>query len=71
MENNIEDEIEKEKTLIFLIPEIIALLGGIISAVLIALPTSYLLIEVANFTPIQSWARQPQFRCVTRNSYGS
>jgi RsiW-degrading membrane proteinase PrsW (M82 family) len=52
MENNIEDEIEKEKTLIFLIPEIIALLGGIISAVLIALPISYLLTVVSNFGPV-------------------
>jgi RsiW-degrading membrane proteinase PrsW (M82 family) len=43
MENNIENEIEKEKILIFLIPEIVALLGGIVSAVLIALPISHLL----------------------------
>jgi RsiW-degrading membrane proteinase PrsW (M82 family) len=49
MKNNIEDELEKEKTLIFLIPEIIALLGGIISAVLIALPISYLLTDMVNF----------------------
>jgi RsiW-degrading membrane proteinase PrsW (M82 family) len=52
MENNIEDEIEKEKTLIFLIPAIIALVGGIVSAVLIALPLSYLLTGVANFGPV-------------------
>ena len=52
MENNIEDEIEREKNLIFLIPEIVALLGGIVSAVLIALPLSYLLIAVANLGPV-------------------
>jgi RsiW-degrading membrane proteinase PrsW (M82 family) len=48
VEECIENEIEKEKTLIFLIPMIIALLGGFVSAVLIALPISYLLSAVSN-----------------------
>ncbi len=45
MANNLEDEIEEERDLISLIPEIIALLGGIVSAVLITLLLSYLLNE--------------------------
>jgi RsiW-degrading membrane proteinase PrsW (M82 family) len=49
---NLEEEIEDERDLIFLIPEIIALLGGIISAVLIALPLGALLNVIPSLGPI-------------------
>ncbi len=52
MANNLEDEIEEERDMISLIPEIIALLGGIVSAVLIALPVSYLLSVVPSVGPV-------------------
>lgn len=52
MANNLEEEIEEERDMISLIPEIIALLGGIVSAVLIALPLSYLLNIVPSLGPI-------------------
>jgi RsiW-degrading membrane proteinase PrsW (M82 family) len=52
MANNQEDEIEEERDMISLIPEIIALLGGIVSAVLFALPVSYLLSVVPSVGPV-------------------
>jgi RsiW-degrading membrane proteinase PrsW (M82 family) len=52
MTTSLEQEKEKERELIYLIPEIVALLGGIVSAVLIALPLSFLLNIVPSLGPI-------------------
>lgn len=52
MPTHLEDEIEEERDMISLIPEIIALLGGIVSAVLIALPLSSRLNVIPSLGPI-------------------
>jgi RsiW-degrading membrane proteinase PrsW (M82 family) len=52
MTTYLEQESEKDRELTYLIPEIVALLGGIISGVLIAIPISYLLDITPSLGPV-------------------
>ncbi len=52
MATRLEEQCEEQRDMVSLIPEIIALLGGIVSAVLIALPISFLLNIVPSLGPI-------------------